>query len=89
MKKPKIEADIFKDIPRGVPIRDMRKRAGMEMFQVPNAKWMSTEDILKNFPYQNDRIMVGALKASDPVVPGRRLAKRPLLAEATRAQPDS
>lgn len=61
MNNSKIEAEIFRDMPRGVPIRDMQKRVGLEMYQVPNAQWLDTETIRQRFPYKPDSILIGAL----------------------------
>lgn len=61
MKKRKVEADIFKDMPRGVPARDMEKRVGYELFQVPNAQWMDDKVIKERFAYQDDQILIGSL----------------------------
>jgi type IV secretion system protein VirD4 len=59
--KNKIEANVFQDMPRGVPERDMKKRLGLEMYQVPDSQWMQTKKIKENFSYQPDRILLGAL----------------------------
>lgn len=61
LEKGKREAEIFRDLPRGVPNRDMEKRKGLELLQVPNAKWMDVDTIRQEFPYETDRILIGAV----------------------------
>ncbi|MGP0566719.1 MULTISPECIES: type IV secretory system conjugative DNA transfer family protein [unclassified Nitrospina] len=52
---------VFSGIPRGVPGHKQGTGPGYELDQVPNAKWLPAESILKSFAYQPDRVLLGRL----------------------------
>jgi type IV secretion system protein VirD4 len=52
---------VFSGVRRGVPGRKEGTGPGYELGQVPNAQWLPAEDILKDFAYGSEKILLGAL----------------------------